>query len=419
MPTEKQGFCLLPWIHSHVSAQGFRKLCCVDMAAKYADPRIHNETIDDYWNGPELRSVRRQMLAGTLPERCVICTDKRNRSESYREQILRQWPDLVEPAITSTTKDGATTLRPITFDHRSSLCNFRCRTCGPHSSTSLESEVRNSPLLRDIGEDGANWPVQYRSQRSNAMANSRVELLQAVKEGRIRHLYWAGGEPLIDETHWEVMEALVEAGHASKVDVAYNTNLSRLTFRNRSIEALWPHFRGVHIQASVDGLGGVGHYVRSGFNEATFHSNVEIVRQLEMRHKKINLVLDITITSVGLLHLEPLLTFALKNNIPATAKLMVPRKNIGYLALDRLPASVLLDWCNNWLRWLEVKDTFGVLSGVAGALKVAIDRSSECIGQLSSEDKNALAAFELVRGETGAFAHLMAKDKRLLNWLAE
>ncbi len=121
------------------------------------------------------------------------------------------------------------------------------------------------------------------------------------------------------------MLALVDSGQADSVDVAYNTNLTLLSYRQLSFETLWPAFRSVHVQASVDGLDAAGTYIRSGFDDAVFRRNVETVRALAARFPTIRLTLDVTVTSVGLLHLGPLLDFALEAGIDVTGKFMVPR----------------------------------------------------------------------------------------------
>ena len=135
------------------------------------------------------------------------------------------------------------------------------------------------------------------------MANARDDLMEAARERRIRHLYWAGGEPLMDETHWEVMGELVRSGEAANVDVAYNTNLTVFSYRGQKVEDIWPHFKNVHVQASIDGVGEAGEYIRTGFKTEIFARHLQSLQELALRHRRIGVVLDLTLTSVGLLHL--------------------------------------------------------------------------------------------------------------------
>ena len=314
------------------------------------------QTLDEYWNSEEVRSVRRQMLGGTLPERCSNCSAAGNRALSYKDDMLARWPDEIGRAIASTAADGSTDSKPITFDYRSSTCNLRCRTCGPHSSTSAEIEARRSDRLQQLGEEAQKWDAAYLGRRSAAMENARDDLMKAAGEGRIRHLYWAGGEPLMDETHWEVMGELVRSGEAAHVDVAYNTNLTVFSYRGRNVEDIWPHFKSVFVQASIDGVGEAGEYIRTGFKTEIFARHLQTLLELARRHDRIRVMLDLTLTSVGLLHLGDFLLFAQECDVSVTAKLMVPRKINRYMAVEFLPSDVVDDWCRRWMAWISRND---------------------------------------------------------------
>lgn len=414
-PTES--FCLLPWIHAHVSAQGRRKLCCVDVSLKsYVEggPAI---TLEEYWNSEEVKAVRREMLSGTLPERCVNCSSTGNRSLSYKDEVLRRWPDMIEKAIKSTDADGATNLRPVTFDYRSSTCNLRCRTCGPHSSSSAEIEARRHTRLQELGEHVHNWTPSYVDRRSAALAAARDELVLAAKERRITHLYWAGGEPLMDPTHWDVMSELALSGESANVDVAYNTNLTVFSYRGNRVDDLWPQFKSVYVQASVDGLGPAGEYVRTGFKTDIFVRNLDVLLDLTRRHTSIRAVLDLTLTSVGLLYLGDLLRFALARNIQMTAKLMVPRDVNRYMAVEFLPQQVRNDWCRKWMGWIEANDHHNLFATVYSTLELASMRKTFegaiAFAGERSYDTEVIEAFEYARQDQGQFWHLLSADRRL------
>ena len=52
-------FCLAPWIHSFISPQGERKLCCISENVIGT-----NVTLEEMWNGDEMKDVRKKMLNG-------------------------------------------------------------------------------------------------------------------------------------------------------------------------------------------------------------------------------------------------------------------------------------------------------------------------------------------------------------------
>lgn len=403
--------CLMPWIHAHVDAQGLRGLCCMDMCR--FDGPVHNHSVEDYWNGEEMRGIRRQMISGRLPPRCAACKGDGNRALSLKDEVTARWPDWAEIVVGETAEDGSTTLRPFTFDYRNSVCNLKCRTCGPHSSTTSEAEARAVEAIGAIERDAGRWDQAYRAKRDAGHASARDELVAAARQGRIRQLYWAGGEPLFDATHWEVMNALVEGGHAQHVDVAYNSNLTLLSFKGQGVEELWPRFRSVHVQASVDGLGKAGEYIRSGFRTETFVRHVDSLRDLTRDVPTIRLTLDVTVTSLGLLYLGDLMQFAVERRLVTTAKLMVPRRINYYMAVDALPPEVARDWSDRWMGWILRHDTEGLLGVVYDVLLHHRKRETAPDPALLSQSAGTIAAFEAARKEAGLFRQLCAVDARL------
>lgn len=411
-------FCLLPWVHAHVDAQGYRRLCCID-SDWFREPML---TLEDHWNGEEMKAVRREMLSGTLPERCSQCSTSLNRVLSYKNATLNKWPEFVEPAIKATAPDGSTAFEPFAFDYRSSTCNLRCRICNPHSSTSAELEAKRHKELRDVGEFVFGGGEEYEKARNGKFTMARDELLRYARDGRIRHLYWAGGEPMMDETHWQVMAELVRSGEAPKVEVSYNTNLTVFSYRGQKVEDIWPHFAQVHIRASVDGVGEAGEYARTGFKTALFARHLDALLDMARRHHHITVALDLTLTSVGLLHLGDFMKFALERKVRVTAKLMVPRDLNRYMAVEFLPRAVKDEWCRTWMSWIEFHDTAGILEILYSTLEVALKHDSLQPADPAPRTHNAydasvIAAFEKVRHDVGAYRRLLSIDSRLADFI--
>jgi hypothetical protein len=75
----------------------------------------------------------------------------------------------------------------------------------------------------------------------------------------IKHVYFAGGEPMLIERHYDFLERCIENGSAKNMIVEYNTNMSTLPSR---VLTLWESFKQVRVGASVDGMGAVLEYQR-------------------------------------------------------------------------------------------------------------------------------------------------------------
>ena len=85
-------------------------------------------------------------------------------------------------------------------------------------------------------------------------------------------IYFAGGEPLLNPKHWQVLESIPDP---SKVRLLYNSNLTIV----KNVEKYWPQFKSVIVNASMDGFGKLGEYLRYGTSWSTFENNLSIVAQ--------------------------------------------------------------------------------------------------------------------------------------------
>ena len=68
----------------------------------------------------------------------------------------------------------------------------------------------------------------------------------------IRSIKVIGGEPLIMKKHYEMLDALIETGHAKDIRIKYQTNLTKTAKGKHSIFKYIPKFQHV---ASKDGTG--------------------------------------------------------------------------------------------------------------------------------------------------------------------
>ncbi len=332
----------MPWVHSYIDPKGKRGLCCVDKETFGAgDFAAH-------WNSPAMKEIRKNMMSGVAPERCKACFGKDvNTENTYRRRMILTYARTLPKIFFSTNSDGETTMRPQSFDHRKSTCNFKCRTCNPYFSTSFESEALQNPLLAPALKE-----EQRRRGSDSRNSGSREEMLEAASLGDIYKIYWAGGEPLLNPVHWEVMNELVSLGYASKVDILYNTNLSSL-FLNRGWPELLRSFKSVLILVSCDGLGAVGEYIRTGFKTEQFLKNLNEFRELTKSYDNLKIEFDLTLTSLNLLYLGDVLKFINENELGLTSKLMIHDPNNAYLATEFLPRDRRDFWIEKWLNWIE------------------------------------------------------------------
>src|SRR5262249_15682749 len=76
----------------------------------------------------------------------------------------------------------------------------------------------------------------------------------------LEQIYISGGEPMLIEAHFALLEHLVEIGQAPHVKLAYNTNLTVLPERFCKVA---PFFKQIELSCSVDGVGAQNEWIRS------------------------------------------------------------------------------------------------------------------------------------------------------------
>jgi len=323
--------CSAAWYHTYASPQGARRLCCAsresakgDIMKQYIDlPSKHKgkfepTTLKKHWNSEYMKDIRRRMMAGEEIPQCQVCNDQILNLWTYRQYFNQTlFPERFDEIYKSTQEDGSTTTEPISFDYRlSNLCNFKCRMCGPPLSSSWEAEKRK------YGEWDAEKDPWMVPKIRNVIQEFQEDVLEkeledAINRKIIREIYWVGGEPLMWDAHWRLMEKMIKNKSAQDIVIRYNTNLSRVEWKGKNLyhDYLLP-FKKVNICASLDATGKIGEFIRTGLDWEKWKDNWEqgykwrFLQPVAANYHQDFLVVDLTITLPGLFGLVDLVKFA-------------------------------------------------------------------------------------------------------------
>jgi MoaA/NifB/PqqE/SkfB family radical SAM enzyme len=259
--------CMAPWVHAHLSSLGDFTPCC-----EIFEPLGPSDgaTLVSHWNSDAMASFRTAMLGDTPLEVCRKCYDKEAAGVWSRRQQFNERFRNESDRLSATGSDGTLpdSIQPIDLDLRfSNLCNFRCRSCWHGASSRWFSDAAALGLTK--GESAV----------ITAGADREKTFTQVVEQlSVVRSIYFAGGEPLLMEEHYALLEQLVRIGRTD-VRLSYNTNLSELRLGNRQVTDLWREFEHVRVGASADGMGAVGELVRKGIKWTSFEENLRTVRE--------------------------------------------------------------------------------------------------------------------------------------------
>lgn len=344
------GFCVAPWVLSHMDSGGLRRLCAISAIGNHGEHRLKAH---EFINSEYMKSVRRKMMDGELPSECLACVNP-NRVVSYRESLNDEFSDLIPSIFAGTAKDGTTTIKPKMLDYRTDICNLKCRTCNSHSSSSWANHLKkNQKEYIELDERIGRSPSFYRhADIRNTNAEILEEFFQLAHSDDIIHIYFAGGEPTKNPGHLELLKSLVESGRAKKLELSYNTNMTMSSEYLEQWGLLLKEFRLVEISVSIDGVGAVAEYIRSGLVYENFEARLKAL--LRYRDSQLRVFLNPTITSLLLSDPIPMAKLSLEYDIEIRTKLM--RGNIRYgahLRVEFLPKKlrkqIFVVWKNYFL----------------------------------------------------------------------
>ena len=225
-------YCKAPWTSISYMPGGKFAPCC--------------QWNDKYFDSPEqvIQQVGGAFLNDNIPAGCQsacgidIPIDTPGRH--YRKNFDRYQTDI-----------KSSTVQFLDF-RNNNLCNLKCRSCGPTFSTSWSAEI-------------GGVTHQYEP----------VELVN-MDLSQCKYIYFAGGEPLLNPQHYELLEHLIK--NEINPTLQYSTNMTVLGTKNYSVKDLWPYFENILVMASIDAVGKNITSIRSGADWQDVEQNLNWMR---------------------------------------------------------------------------------------------------------------------------------------------
>jgi len=258
---ESKTFCIYPWVHQYVGPMGDVKPCCVYTQEMQLGSMKEN-TLKEIWNNDTTKQMRLDMLNGVEVEGCAKCNNRVGIVKPYRDEVNTMFfsPNDTNVALVDTTQeDGTLDTHELQFiDARfNNLCNLKCRTCGPRFSTSWHEDYQKAKPKSE-GFDPHESALQFPGKDQDQLLEEIMPHLSSV-----RHIYFAGGEPLMQIEHYKVLEELIRLGRTD-VKIDYNSNFTNLKLGKYTVLDMWPKFNKIRMLASLDGSYEKAEYWRKG-----------------------------------------------------------------------------------------------------------------------------------------------------------
>jgi sulfatase maturation enzyme AslB (radical SAM superfamily) len=248
--TESRTFCMYPWIHLHAYPTGEAYPCCHAEMGVGQVGDCRKNTLEQIWTDTSMQQLRRDMLTETPNAACGRCYEQEaNGFFSGRKSANKHHGHHVK-------KLEANPFEMTYWDIRfSNLCNLKCRSCG---------HIFSSQWYQDQAKlAGGDW--KDRNTVLNYAGRTELDMWQQLEPhlDYVEQIYFAGGEPLLMEEHYNILGELVRRGRFD-VRLIYNTNFTHTDLKGRSVFEYWKQFKSVAVGASLDGMGHPAEYIRKG-----------------------------------------------------------------------------------------------------------------------------------------------------------
>jgi radical SAM protein with 4Fe4S-binding SPASM domain len=250
---ESDTFCMLPWIHLHAYPDGRAYPCCFGLD-KYPVGNLNTESMEEVFNGEKMKKMRSNMLNNKPCKECGKCYEQEKAGFfSMRLSSNKHFGHNIG-LVDNTDNEGQADFVMKYWDIRfSNLCNMACRSCGTWFSS--------------------NWYEDHKKLTGNPPPHAKILKVgrtaddiwqQMLKQfDTIEQIYFAGGEPLIMEEHYRILKEL-DRRKMYHVRLVYNTNFSKLKFKDMDVLELWNKFDSVSVGASLDAEGKRAELMRKG-----------------------------------------------------------------------------------------------------------------------------------------------------------
>ena len=256
---DSKTFCIYPWIHLHAYPTGEAYPCCHAEMGVGQVGNCRKNTLEEIWQDQPMQQLRTDMLTETPNATCGRCYEQEASGFfSGRKSANKHHGHHVK-------KLDANPFEMTYWDIRfSNLCNLKCRSCGHiFSSQWYQDQARLA---------GPEWKEQntvlnYAGRTETDMWSQLEPHLDYVEQ-----IYFAGGEPLLMEEHYRILEELVKRKRFD-VRLIYNTNFTHTDLKGRSVFEYWKQFDSVAVGASLDDQGVRAEYIRKGTTWSTVELN--------------------------------------------------------------------------------------------------------------------------------------------------
>ena len=243
-------------------------------------------------NTPQKKSERAMMQQGERPAGCDYCWKIEDMykdpkyagvdvptpiSDRVYKTVIYNDKDLDYAFNLPAEQDVNLQTFEIAFDR---TCQFACSYCNPAFSTSWVRDIHRNGPYTDLVSDGRNHFTHehdssqlFKLNEANPYVEAFFKWWESDLHKTLKELRITGGEPLMSDNTWRLINWFKEHRGASKTRLAINSNLG---FDRDKIDRLLDACQGIELDlyTSNESIGRHAVYIRDGLDWNQWASNV-------------------------------------------------------------------------------------------------------------------------------------------------
>ena len=247
---ESKVFCMIPWTHIHGFPTGEAYPCCLG-EMEHPIGNMRTNTLEEIWNGDAYKDMRQNMLNDNSCKECTRCYEQEEQGFfSMRNSSNKHFGHHIDKVDQGVNPDFKLVYWDIRFSNQ---CNMKCRSCGP-----MFSSLWYDDHVKMHGKAPNHKRIEWAGKNKNDIWEQMIPHIDCIEQ-----IYFAGGEPLIMQEHYNILKELVKR-EKFDVKLIYNTNFSVTTWKDLDVLEMWKLFDSVSVGASLDAMGERAELMRSG-----------------------------------------------------------------------------------------------------------------------------------------------------------
>lgn len=288
MEIDNKVFCALPFTYFYVDSLNEYKVCSDARLSSHIN--THDMSIIEYFNSDYLNEMRFDMLRGELTDKikgtCIRCIEREElgswarRDKTINREILtkfKQGNTIIPTSDTIKLKFG-------------NLCNLKCLTCGPYSSSRWAHErnsIQEMQVFKELKDQISSASVQkygrlYQESFDYEFVQDMSTLTYKFNDKfydelrlilkHVRFIIISGGEPFLNDEFYEFIQWTIDNEYSKNLNIIVFSNMTKVP---KNYKKFYDKFKSFTINVSIDGIHAKDEYIRRGTNFEEKDKNIK------------------------------------------------------------------------------------------------------------------------------------------------